>query len=164
MSKIRYGPCANWSQKKSIILFGTSQYTLYELKKYTHLGKFMAGTEDHQELVAAAAEAFGKACMTQMSGESVFTCPQTQEELDRRYLDKEHNVVDGKEAVERLMGLLREGTWLVEDNGITDGELSGERLETPTPNQDRGAGMTGGESIDSLSQKLGIDKIGRAHV
>ena len=98
------------------------------------MGKFTAGTEDHKKLVATAAEAFGEACMTQMSGESVFDWPQTQEELDRRYPNKEHIVVDGEEAVERLMGLLREGTWLVEDNGMTDGDLSGERPDTPTPN------------------------------
>ena len=134
MSKIRYGPCANWGQKKSTILFETRQYTLDESTRWTNMAKFMAGTEDHEKLFAVAAEAFGEACMTQMSGESVFDWPQTQEDLDRRYPDKEHIVVDGEEAVERLMGLLREGTWLVEDNGMTDGGLSGERPETPTPN------------------------------
>ena len=72
MSKIRYGPCANWGQKKSTILFGTRQYTLDESTKWTNMGKFTAGTEDHQKLVAAAAEAFGEACMTQMSGKSLF--------------------------------------------------------------------------------------------
>ena len=43
----------------------------------------------------------------------------------------------------------------MEDNGMTDGDLSGERPETPTPNWGGGAGATGGESIESLSQKLG---------
>ena len=119
------------------------------------MGKFAAGTEDHQKLVEAATEAFGEACMTQMSVESVFDWPHTLEELDRSYPDKEHIMVDGEEAVERLMGLLREGTWLVEDNEMTDGDLSGERLETPTPNRGGGTGATGGESIESLSQKLG---------
>ena len=81
-----------------------------ESTKWTNIGKLMAGTEDHQKLVAVAAEALGEACMTQMTGESVFDWPQTKEELDRRYPDKEHIVVDGEEAVERLIGLLREGT------------------------------------------------------
>ena len=71
MSKIRYGPCTNWGQKKSTILFGTRQYTLDEATKWTNLRKFIAGTEGHQELVAVAAEAFGEACMTQMTGELV---------------------------------------------------------------------------------------------
>ena len=75
--------------------------------------------------------------------------------MDRRYPNKAHIVVDGEEAVERLMGLLREGTWLVEDNGMTDGDLSGERPETPTPNRGGGIGATRRESIESLSQTLG---------
>ena len=130
---------------------------LDESTKWTNMGKFTAGMEDHQKLVAAAAEAFGEACMTQMSVESVFDWPQTQEDLDRRSSDKEHIEVDGKEVVERLMGLLREGTWLVEDNGMTDGDLSGKRLETQTPKQGGVVGATGGDSIESLSQELGIE-------
>ena len=47
--------------------------------------------------------------------------------MDRRYPDKKHIVVDGEEAVERLMGLFREGTCLVEDNGMIDRESGAEQ-------------------------------------
>ena len=51
-----------------------------------------------------------KALISQLSRETVFTWPRTQEEIDRMYPDKEPLVVDGEEAVVKVMGLLAEGT------------------------------------------------------
>ena len=43
-------------------------------------------------------------------GESEFTWPRTQEGQDQRYLDKEAPVIDGAEAWERVIEMLREGS------------------------------------------------------
>ena len=75
-----------------------------------------------------------KALISQQSGETVFTWPRTQEEMDRMYSNKETLVVDGEEAVARVMGLLKEGTY---NGGLTSrpqitlkGLCAGEELNT----------------------------------
>ena len=57
MAKIRYGPCTNWGQKKSTILFGTRQYVLEEASKWTNLGRFAGDQEGHEELMEVTKKA-----------------------------------------------------------------------------------------------------------
>ena len=114
MTGIKYEPCTDWGKKKSVVLFGNRQNTLEETTEWTSLGRFAAGMEGGQALAEAAKLAFERTQSVYDSDESAFTWPRTQEGLDQRYPDKETLVIDGEEAGERIMGMLREGYWLQE--------------------------------------------------
>ena len=75
--------------------------------------------------------------------------------MDPIYLEKETLVVDGEESVATVMGLLVEGTWLKEEVGKVDEEEADKRLDTPTL-VEKDMLKTGVETIESLSQSLGI--------
>ena len=115
MTGIKYGPCKNWGKKKSVVLFGNRQYTLEETPKWTNLGRFADGMEVLQDLATAAKSAMERAQLAYESDESAFTWPRTQEGLVQGYPDKEALVVDSEEVGERVMGMLREGIWLQEE-------------------------------------------------
>ena len=155
MAKIRYGPCTNWGQKKSTILFGTRQYVLEEAAKWTNLGRFAGDQEGREELMGVTKRAQAKASISQQYGEVVFTWPRTQEEMDQMYPDKETLVVDGEEAVARVMGLLVEGTWLKEEAEETGEEEADERPDTPTL-VEKNLVKPSVETIESLSQSLSM--------
>ena len=54
MAGMKYGPCKNWGNKKSIVLFGNRQYTLEETTKWTNLERFAAGMPEADRLNEAA--------------------------------------------------------------------------------------------------------------
>ena len=119
------------------------------------MGRFASGQEGHEELIEVTKKAQPEALISQQSEETVFTWPRTQEEMDRMYPDKETLVVDGEEAVMRVMGLLKEGTCLKEEVEEGDEGEVDERPDTSTP-LERVLVKPGVETIESLSQSLGI--------
>ena len=78
--------------------------------------------------------------------------------MDQGYPDKEALVVDSEEAVERVMGLLREGIWLQEEEEEEESFPVMDEFGRPcSPSPYGTQGFTTGETIASLSQKLTPD-------
>ena len=60
-----------------MVVQGGRQYILDGFAKWTNLGKFTSGTEEHRELQEIAACALIRTQATQESDESAFTWPRT---------------------------------------------------------------------------------------
>ena len=89
------------------------------------------------------------------SDESAFTWLKMQEGLDQRYPDKEALIIDSEEAGDRVMGMLREGIWLQEEEEEEESFLVLDEFGRPcSPSPYGSQGFTMGEPIASLSQKL----------
>ena len=117
--------------------------------------RFAAGMLGEEEMIKAAKSAFDRTQSTYDSDESAFTWPRTQERLDQKYPDKENLLIDGKEAGERIMGLLREGLWLEEEGEEEESFPVLDEFGRPcSPSPYGTQGFTTGETITSLSQKL----------
>ena len=130
----------------------------YYFIKWTNLGQFAAGMPEWDRFKNAVTLAMGRTQSAYDSDESAFTWPRTQEGLDQRYPDKEALVIDGEEAGERVMGLLREGIWLQEEEEEEESFPVLDEFGRPcSPSPYGSQGFTMGETIASLSQKLTPD-------
>ena len=86
------------------------------------------------------------------SHESAFTCPRMQQGLGQRYPDKGALVTDG-EAGEGVMGMLREGIWLQEEEEEEESFSVLDEFERPcSSSPEISQGFTTGQPIASLSQ------------
>ena len=103
----------------------------------------------------AAKSAMERTQLAHGSDESAFTWTRTQEGLDQGYSDKETLVIDGEEAGERIMWMLREGLWLEEEGEEEESFPVLDEFGRPcSPSPYVTQGFTTGETITSLSQKL----------
>ena len=158
MAGIIYGPGQDWGKKSSIVLFGNRQYTLGETTKWTHLGWFAAGMPVWDRLKDAVTSAMGRTQSAYDSDESALTWPRMQEGLDQGYPYKEAVIVDGEEAGERVVGLLRERIWFQEEEEEGESFPVLDEFRKPCSPPPYGSqGFTTGETIASLSQNLTPD-------
>ena len=147
---IKYGLYTDWG-KSSVLVHGGRHYKLEEVTKWTNLGKFEESGKQRelQEFLAMQAERAKEATITSSEG-TVYTWDLTQQVIDEIVPEVEAVVVDGKQVIERVTGLIREGLW-VQLWGSNESDEANFTSPSPTP-----AGVAGGKGItlEELSRSV----------
>ena len=107
--RIKYRPCTNWG-KSRVLVHKRRQYKLEEVTKWTNLGKFVEADKKRelQELLHMQVDRAKEATITFSEG-TVHTWELSQKVIDEVASEIELVTVNGKEVVDRVVGLLREG-------------------------------------------------------
>lgn len=139
--RIKYRPCTNWG-KSRVLVHKRRQYKLEEVTKWTNLGKFEEADKKRQlhELLLMLVDRAKEATITFSEG-TVHTWDLSQKVIDEVASEIELVTENGKEVVERVVRLLREGLW-VQEWGLDDLE----KVDL-TPFSPTSAKVTDGERI-----------------
>ena len=126
--------------------------------RWTNLGRFAAGMPELDRIKDVVKSAMDRTQLAYDSDKSAFTYPGTQEGLDQRYLEKEALIIDSEEVGERVRWMLREGSWLHEEEEEEERFPVLDKFGRPcSPSPYGSQGFTTGKTIASLSQKLTYD-------